>query len=181
MGPILKRVSIGVGLATLAVLGVGFLLPATYSVNRSLVIKAEAAHIHTFVNDLEQWPNWSPWVKDDPTIEVVLGEITAGVGAHQTWEGSRDSGEITFTRSDPAVGIGFHMALDHGKYLSTGTIEYTLLDGGTEVIWTMNGENSGNPIDRYFFLMMDPMTGPIFEDGLNRLKLLSETTTSPAE
>jgi len=181
MGPILKRIGIGVGLATLAVLSVGMLLPATYTVSRSIVINAEMAHIHTFVNDLEHWPDWTPWVKDDPTIVIEVGEITKGVGAHHDWQGDSGAGELTFTSSDPNVGIGYDMSFNEDKYLSTGVIAYKSTTGGTEVTWTMTGDNGRNPINRYFGLMMEPMTGPMFEDGLNRLKLVAEKVTAPTE
>ncbi|MFT5784263.1 MAG: hypothetical protein ACI9JE_001586 [Candidatus Krumholzibacteriia bacterium] len=181
MGPIIKRIGIGVGLATLVVLSVGMLLPATYTVSRSVVVNAEPAHIHTFVDDLAQWPNWTPWVKDDPTIEIEFGELTSGVGAHQAWDGDSGAGELTVTMSDPTTGVGYDMAFNEGKYLSKGTIEYKPGSDGTEVVWTMVGDNGRNPVSRYFGLMMDPMTGPMFEDGLNRLKLIAEKVTTPTE
>lgn len=180
MGPILKRIGIGIGLATLLVIVVGFMLPATYTVSRAVIINADPAHIHAFVGDLEQWPAWTPWIKADPTIEVTIGDNTSGVGAHQSWTGDSGGGELTFTRSDPARGIGYDMSFDGGKYRSQGTLEYNQAGSATEVTWVMQGDNGNNPFSRYFGLMMDPMVGPMFEDGLNRLKLVAETE-APAD
>jgi len=174
MGPIIKRVGIGVGLATLLVVAVGFMLPSSYTVSRSVIINADPSHIHTFVGDLAQWPEWTPWVKADPTIVVTRGDRTTGVGAHQDWTGDSGSGSLTFTRSDPAWGLAYDMSLDEGKYDSQATMTYWIDGETTEVIWMMTGDLGNNPFSRYFGLMMDPMIGPMFEEGLNRLKLVAE-------
>lgn len=174
MGPILKRVGIGVGAATLVVVIIGFILPSSYTISRTVTIEADAAHIHTFVGDLEQWGDWTPWVKADPTIVVTLGEKTTGVGAHQDWTGDSGSGALTFTRSDAAWGVAYDMSMDEGKYDSQSTMEYTASGATTDVAWIMTGDLGNNPFNRYFGLMMDPMIGPMFEEGLNRLKLLAE-------
>ncbi len=179
MMPIIKRIGIGVGLATLVVIGVAFLLPRTYAVSRTITATADVASIHALVGDLEQWPEWTPWVKSDPTIVVTFGNLTKGVGAHQSWTGDSGSGELTFTGSEPGSGITYDMNFDEGKYSSQGAIRYRAVGSATEIVWEMTGDNGYNPVSRYFGLMMDPMVGPMFEDGLNRLKLLVERT--PAE
>ena len=181
MGPILKRIGIGIGLATLLVVVIGFLLPATYTVTRTVTINASPDRIHAFVGDLEKWDDWTPWVQADPTIVVTIGDKATGVGAHQSWTGESGGGELTFTHSDAGQGIGYDMTSDEGKYSSQGTMGYRNAGGATEVVWAMTGDNGKNPFNRYFGLMMDPMVGPMFEDGLNRLKLAAETTTPVAE
>ncbi len=174
MGAIMKRVGLGVGLATLLVVVVGFILPSSYTVSRTVTINADPVHIHTFVGDLEQWPAWTPWVKADPTIVVTFGDKTTGVGAHQSWTGDGGGGELTFTRSDPTWGVAYDMSLGDGKYNTESTMEYIHDGGTTDVVWTMRGDLGHNPFNRYFGLMMGPMIGPMFEDGLNRLKLAAE-------
>jgi len=174
MGAIMKRVGIGVGLATLLVIVVGFMLPSTYVISRTVTINADSARIHALVGDLEQWPEWTPWAKADPTIVVTFGDKTTGVGAHQSWTGDSGGGELTFTRSDTTSGIAYDMSMDEGKHSSRGTMEYHPADGATEVVWGMTGDLGRNPFNRYFGLMMDPMVGPMFEEGLVRLKMVAE-------
>jgi len=174
MGPIMTRIGIGVGLATLVVVIVGFILPATYTVSRTVTIAADIERVHQFVGDLEQWDQWTPWVKADPTIVVTFGDKTTGVGAHQDWSGDSGNGALTFTRSDPAWGVAYDMSMEEGKHDSKATMEYTQNAGATEVAWVMIGELGNNPFNRYFGLMMDPLIGPMFEEGLNRLKLVAE-------
>ncbi len=45
---------------------------------------------------------------------------------------------------------------------------------GTRVTWTNEGDMGGNPVNRYFGLMMDRLVGPDFEAGLANLKGLAE-------
>ena len=174
MKPVLRLILIGVVLATLVVVAVGFLLPREYTVERRVTINAAPERIHALVGDLEAWPDWTPWAKSDQTMAITYGELRSGVGAHQSWSGDSGGGELTFTRSEPEWGIAYDMAFDGGKYPSRSTIVYNRAGSATEVVWTMVGDNGANPFNRYFGLMMDPMVGPMFEDGLNRLKLVAE-------
>ena len=103
---IFKRVGLGVGLATLLVIAVGLFLPRTYTIERSIVIAAPQNHIHELCGNLEEWPRWTPWFKADPGLEISLGNRTSGEGAAQSWQGKGSRGRLTFTRSDPAWGIG---------------------------------------------------------------------------
>ena len=180
MGPIIKRIGIGVGLATLVVVAVGFMLPSTFTVSRAVTINAEPARIHTLVGDLKEWPNWAPWAKADPSMVVTYGAATTGVGAHQSWVGDSGNGQLTFTRSEPDWGVAYDMTFDGEKHASRSTMTYLRAGSATEVVWVMTGDIGNNPFNRYFGLMMDPMIGPMFEDGLNRLKLESEKQ-GPAE
>ncbi|RKZ14527.1 hypothetical protein DRQ50_08830 [bacterium] len=176
---ILKRVGMGVGLATIMIIAVGLFLPRTYTIERSIVITATQQHIHDLCGDLEQWPRWTPWFKADPGIEITMGGLTSGEGAHQTWHGKGSRGELTFTRSDPDWGVGFDLRLNGGSTDAVCTMRYALVDSGVRVTWDMTGDAGYNLLDRFFGLMMDTVIGPMFDEGLTRLKLVAEE--APAE
>lgn len=159
---------------------VGLFLPSEYHVTRSVVIDAEREQIHTLVGDLKQWLEWDPWRDMDPTIETVYGETSSGVGAHQTWTGESGSGELTFTRCDPASGVVYDMAFDEGKYRSVGSMLYEPVAGGTKVTWDWKGDSGMNIVGRYLGLFMDGMVGPAFEAGLRQLKQKAEALEPPA-
>ena len=171
---ILKPILIGVVLASIVVVGVGLFLPAHYTVTRSVVIDAPTSKVHSYLSDLALWPTWAPWHTADPSLEVTLGTISRGIGANQTWLGDSGDGELVFTRCDPEWGIAFEMALDHGNQQAECTMLYTPVEGGTRVTWEMTGENGLNPFNRYFGLLMKPVFGPMFDEGLARLKLEAE-------
>jgi len=157
---------------------VGIFLPGEYFVTRSVTIEASPEQIHSFVGDLERWPEWTPWTELDPSIRTTVGETSSGVGARQTWTGESGTGELSFTEWDPRKGVAFDLSFDEGKYVSTSTLRYEKVDGGTRVTWDMQGENSG-VIGRYFGLMMDSMVGPSYERGLAKLKDIAERLPAP--
>jgi uncharacterized protein YndB with AHSA1/START domain len=155
-------------------LGIGFVLPADYHVERAVIIEAPTARVHALVGDLAQWDRWAPWKEADPTMVVTLGDVTAGVGAHQSWSGDSGSGELTVRSSDPEWGIEYDLDFDRGRYISVGALHYETVEGGTRVTWTMGGRMGANPVERWFGLLMDWLAGRDFRKGLDRLKAVAE-------
>ncbi len=153
---------------------VGLFLPSAYHVERETLIAASPEAVHAHVGDLAAWDAWTPWLEQDPTIEVTLGASTTGVGAHQSWTGESGSGQLTFTLCDPARGVAYDMDFNQGQYVSTGEIAYHPAEGGTRVVWAMDGDMGRNIIARYMGLVMDAWTGPMFENGLAKLKTVVE-------
>jgi hypothetical protein len=174
LGPILKRIGIGVGLATLLVIVVAMFLPRQYTVSRSVVIDAPLERVHELCSDLERWPSWTPWFRADPGMEITLGGITRGEGAHQSWRSKDGAGELTFTRCDPEWGVAFDLHFVNRGEDAVSTIRYDRTGGRTAVTWDMTGDTGWNPIARFMGIVMDPLFGPMFEDGLERLKLVAE-------
>ena len=172
--PILKRIAIGVVLATLLVIVVGLLLPSSYEVSRSVVIAAPQARVHEFCGNLKSWPLWTPWFTGDPDMTVQYGPTTTGEGAHWSWSGYNGNGELTFTRCDPAWGVAFEMFLNDHRQRTEGSLQYGTAPAGVEVVWTMAGEHGWNILSRYFGLSMDYLVGPMFEEGLEKLKAVVE-------
>lgn len=177
MGQILKLVGIGFGLAALVVVVVGFLLPSSFSITRTVVIEASPERVHEFVGDLEQWPRWTPWLRTDPSLVVTPGALTTGKGAHQSWQSKTGGGELTFTRCQPGWGVAFDMTLGKSKQLSACSLRYRAIAQGTELTWQLQGDSGLDIFGRYFNLMLDPLMGPMLDEGLARIKLLAEETT----
>ncbi len=174
MGPVMKLIGIGILAATLVVVIIGLFLPSEFSVQRELVINTTPERIHEFTSNLETWPEWTPWFKDDPTINITMGNITQGVGANQKWEAAKGGGELVVTRSEPNWGVAYDMDLSKGRPHSSYSMRYETLADSTKVIWQMNGDMGWNLPGRFFNLLMDPMVGPMFDDGLARLKMMAE-------
>lgn len=174
MGQVIKLVGIGVLAATLVVAIGGLLLPSEYTVQREVIIQTTPERIHEFANDLETWPQWTPWFKDDPSLQVTLGTVTRGVGANQQWEAKKGGGELTITRSDPNWGVAYNMNLSKGRPQSHCTMRYERMADSTRVVMEVNGDMGWNLMGRYFNLLMDPMVGPLFDDGLTKLKMIAE-------
>ncbi len=173
---ILKRVLQGLAVVIVLLLVIGLLLPKAYLVERSITIRTDVDKVHAQVGDLRSWPAWTPWLEADPTIRTTLGAKTGGVGAHQSWTGESGSGELTFTLCDAERGVGYEMAFIEGETRtpSTGGLYYRELPEGTEVTWRMEGEMEMPFVGGWFALLFDGMVGPMFEDGLAKLKAVCE-------
>jgi hypothetical protein len=171
---ILLRIGIGVIAATVLAAVIGLFLPSTFAVEKAVVIKAAPAQIHQFAGDLARWPAWTPWLNEDPDQVVTLSDLTSGAGARLNWTGGSGGGELVFTRSDPDWGIAYEMTFKERTYTATGSLEYHATAGSTQVVWKMTGDNGNNILARYFAGLMPSLIGPQFEEGLARLKLISE-------
>lgn len=150
---------------------VGLFLPTSYTVERSIVINATPSQIHEYVGDLKNWDSWEPWKEGDPTIVIMHGEKTKGVGASQSWVGESGDGALTFTKDSPTEGIAYDLVFDGGTYVCQSAMTYDPLeDGETKVTWTMSGDMGAPVIGGYFAMMMDSMVEEMFSKGLSNLK-----------
>ena len=171
MSKFFKALSIAFFVLILIVIIIGLFLPTNYSVNRSIMIDAKPAAIHEYVGDVKKWHEWEPWTEDDPTIVVTPGEKTSGIGATQSWVGKDGDGHLTLTSSSPARGIEYDLFFDNGKYECKSAIVYEPMEEGqTKVTWSMEGNMDKPMIGGYVALIMESMTGPKFERGLEKLK-----------
>jgi len=173
---ILKTILIAVGLLLLVLILASQFLPSKYHVERSVVIAAKAEAIYPWINNLKKWPEWSAWTTaKDPTLVYSYEGPEEGVGAISKWDAKKmGEGSMKVTASEPGKLVKFDLSFDHGKYLSTGTFTFEPDSGGTKVTWSMDGNVSRNPMDRFFSLMMDSMVGKDFEEGLGNLKKKAE-------
>lgn len=171
---IFKLIGLGFGLAALVVVVVGFLLPSGYTITRSVVVQAAPERVHAFAGNLDQWPRWTPWLRTDPSLVITQGALVAGEGAHQSWRSKTGGGEMTVTRSRADWGVAFDMTLGQDKGMSACSLLYRPLPEGTEVVWQMQGDSGLDIFGRYFNLLLDPLMGPMMDEGLARLKMLAE-------
>ncbi|MBX2841356.1 MAG: SRPBCC family protein [Flammeovirgaceae bacterium] len=162
---------IGIILASLVLLFViiGFALPKDYGMERSIKIDAPVSQVYAQVNDFKNWENWSPFYKADPTMKLSYGSVTAGTGATYSWE-SEDSGEgeqsITACETNKSIDTYLDFkeqgeAYGHWDFEEKGNV--------TLVTWSFRGEADGL-MEKWMGVLMGAFLGPIFEDGLNRLK-----------
>ncbi len=176
---VLKWMGIIFGVLLVLFVGVGLLLSKKYEVSRSVTVAADKARVHTFVDDLEKWPLWEPWREMDATIKVTLGPKTSGVGARQSWSGNSGDGSLTFMSSSPEKGIAYDLHFEKGKYKCVGSMRYESQGDKTKVTWAMVGENPIPVVGGYMAVLMDSMVGPMFENGLNKLKAEAEKADEP--
>jgi hypothetical protein len=172
---ILKTIFSIIIVLIVVVVVLGLFLPTSYTVERSIVINASPSQIHKYVGDLNNWNTWEPWREEDPTIVIMHGEKTKGVGASQSWVGECGDGALTFTKDSPTEGIAYDLVFDDGTYVSQSAMTYDPLeDEETKVTWTMSGDMGTPVIGGYFAIIMDAMVGRTFDKGLSNLKSIVE-------
>ena len=169
---IVKRVAIGLGVVVALFVVIGFLLPGTYHVERSVVVNGPADAIYTHISTLRHWPEWTAWtLKKYPDMKIDFKGPEDTVGAQYTWTGEQSgAGKLTLTSADPNKGIGYDLDFENGQYLSTGMIVLEPTGEQVKVTWSNDGNLGMNPVNRYFGLLMDSFMGPDFEEGLSNLK-----------
>ena len=80
---LLKTLIVVLIVLIIAFVVIGLMLPTNFLVSRSIVIDAPASKIHSNLNDLNKWPEWSPWEENDPNLEVTM-EISPPVSVQRS-------------------------------------------------------------------------------------------------
>lgn len=147
-----------------------------YRVSRSTSIAADPALVHRLVNDLREWQAWSPWEGLDPDLERSYSGPPAGVGAQYAWSGNRRAGRgsMEVTGSTPER---VDVTLTFLKpFRSTSAVTFALdsVGEGTDVTWSMTGEQKGVAAAFGKVVPMDRLIGKDFERGLAQLKAVAE-------
>ena len=67
----LKKLILTVVILAVVLVVTGFLLRTDFKVARKVIIQADVAKVHELVGELRNWPKWTPWQEDDPTIVKI--------------------------------------------------------------------------------------------------------------
>jgi len=173
----LKKVLIGVGVVLVGLLGLIATRPATFLVERSVVVAAPAAAIFPLVNDYQARGVWYPWDKLDPAQKKTFSTPSFGAGSSYSWSGNDEvgKGKQTMTASVDNTRIEENLEFIE-PFPSTAKVTFTFAekDGSTSVTWGMGGDNTFMGKAMSLVASMDSMIGKDFESGLAALKTESE-------
>jgi hypothetical protein len=173
----LKKIAIGILAVVVIILGLAMAQPNSFSVSRSIVIKAPAEKIYPLISDFHQWGGWSPWEHLDPNMKRTFTGAASGAGAVYSWEGNDAVGagrmEITGAQAPSKVDIKLDFLKPIASQNST-VFELKAEGDATRVVWTMSGPSSFMTKLMGVFLSMDKMIGPDFEKGLASMKAAAE-------
>jgi len=153
----------------------------TYTVERSITIAADPAHVYAQVVDFHRWTAWSPWEGLDPAMQRTYSGPEQGVGSAYTWKGNRKAGEgrMEIVAADEPGSIEVALAfLKPFKSTSRTTFAFVPEDGGTRVTWSMTGPMTWMTKVMGVFTSMDKLVGPDFEKGLAQLRTISEAPSA---
>ena len=173
----LKIIGIAVAVIVIGVLIAAATKPDAFTITRKGSIKAPPEKVFGFLNDFKQWAAWSPWEKKDPAMKRIMGAATSGKGATYGWEGNKDVGvgNMEIAESTPSSKLTIKLNFEK-PFKANNIVNFTLapVADGTEVTWTMEGQNNFIAKIMQVFMDMDKMVGPDFEAGLANLKAAAE-------
>ena len=164
-------------LAVAAILIMGAMQSAAFSVVREADIKATPAKVFAQINDFHNWSAWSPWEKMDPDLKRTFTGAASGVGSKYAWIGNKKVGEgnmeITHSEASKRMQLDLHFIK---PFQADNVTEFTLVPatGGTHVKWEMRGNKPFMMRVMSIFMDMDKIVGKDFEAGLSNLKSIVE-------
>lgn len=171
---IIKKIVVALIVLIVVLAGIGFMLPSAFKVERSVTIAAPADVVFDQVNDLKKNEAWSPWMKNDPSLQISYSGPEAGKGATSSWTSKKSgNGSQTITESVPGKSIATFLDF-HEMGTAQGAWTFSEEGGNTKVTQSMSGDAGKNPFKHLMNLAMDKMLGKYFEQGLNSLKDVSE-------
>ena len=164
-----------IGSIVLLIVVAGFMIPSTFSVQRSIEINAAPKKVYDLIVEPKRWKDWSVWTRRDPDMRITYSGPPFGMGAKWSWVSkSEGTGTMEFTRVEPDRVVEYSLSFPEYNMRSTGALRLEPSGNATRVTWSNTGDVGGNPIKHYLAMMMDRMVGPDFEGGLANLKVLAE-------
>jgi uncharacterized protein YndB with AHSA1/START domain len=169
----LSRVSLAIAVFLLA----GFLYvesrPKGYQIARSLAVQATPELVYGQLEDLRQFPHWSPWDGRDPNLQRTFEGPPRGPGARMHWQGNRQmgTGTLTITQATPPSALRYLMMLER-PWQATIENDFRIVPApaGSTVTWTVSGELGFWAKLFRLFDHPDERVGNDLETGLAKLK-----------
>jgi hypothetical protein len=164
-----------IGLVALILL-IAALLPGTYNVEKSTIIKRSPSQVMDKVGDLNFYSQWNPWQQSDPTAKATITGTPKTSGHKYAWEGKKVGvGALTLNSIDNKH---IHFLLEFFKPFKSKAKDNWMFeswgDGGeTKVTWQNSGEFPW-PIARLMGPMITKQLHQQFVAGLSNLKKMCE-------
>ncbi len=160
-----------------AVFGIASTRPDTYHVERSTEIAAPPGVVHALLEDLQRFPEWSPFQKYDSNMKIDYSGPPTGVGASYHWVGNKDAGEGRMTITASSHPTLVEEKLEFIKpFASTANVRFSIVPEGmgSRVTWAIDGKADLMSKVMSLFVSMDSMLGKDFVEGLANLKRVAE-------
>jgi uncharacterized protein YndB with AHSA1/START domain len=173
----MKKFAMIVVAVLVAIVALAATKPDTFTVKRSVSIKAPPEKVAAMITDFHQWKSWSPWENLDPAMKRTFTGAQSGKGAVYEWEGNKEVGKGRMEITDASAPARTVIKLDFLQPMEAHSItEFTLAPQGGEtlVTWNMSGPMLFISKIMSVFTSMDAMIGKDFEKGLSNMKTVAE-------
>lgn len=168
---ILKILGLSLLVIVLLIALLSFILPTSFSVERSITIDAPKGLVTDQVAKFRNFHAWSPWSPKDPKMEITIEGPDGEVGSIYTWKGETagEGSQEIVGKTDERIDI----ELIFIKPFATKNMTFYLIDenpGSTTVTWGMEGSTPRPYNVMGLFMNMEEMVGNDYEQGLVNLK-----------
>ncbi len=146
--------------------------PNEFSFSRSKVIKAPISVVFNQVDDLKNWPRFSPWIEKDLDASLTFGNTTKGINANYAWKGIViGEGSMKTSSVENNKSITQHITfVKPFKAESNIKWHFENTNEGTKVTWNMNGKQDFKAkLYSVFAGSFEENTVPFFDRGLFKL------------
>jgi len=172
------RILAGGALLLFVFLGVGFLLPGTWSAERTATLDAPPEAVFPLLDAPGAWRRWTEW----PDSGLVAEGPERGVGARLVWdEVELGDGSFEIVAVEPLRAVRYRVQVEGGSMHTDGTFRLEAVEGGSRVTWREEGDFGRNPLMGYWARLMSRAQGRELEKALTRLSALTRTTAVPAD
>ena len=172
----LLKVAAALAVLIAVVMAVAATRPDSFEVQRSVSIHATPEKIFPLLNDLHHWADWNPQARL-PSVRIGYSGSPSGVGAIADWEGPGQAGKVHLTVAESSPSTQVAVNGDWERPFRTHNRNQFILTpsaDGTTVTYTLQGTSVFPMKVMSLFTSFDRMIGPHLDEGLNKLKEISE-------
>ena len=153
----------------LAFLAIGYLLPADWEAEASVLLPVSAERVFELLDSPEGWQRWTAW----PDSGLVRAGPAHGPGAMMAWRDQElGSGSFRIVESVPAQRVAYEVQVGEGSMRADGTITLASEREGVRITWRETGDLGRNPLMGYWALSMDRAQSAELVKSLDRLAAL---------
>jgi len=168
----LKSILLIILIIIVSAFGIGYLLPRTALVTRSMLVHGSTDQVFDQINVIKNWENWSPWSHLNGQANIKYSGPEEGSKASFAWISQSDKiggGQISIINSYPYDSVIFSLNFgDRGNAL--GKFLFTKSGNETLVTMTMSSDLGNNPVNRYLGLFLNRFAGNDFDKSLMNLQ-----------
>jgi len=136
--------------------------------------------IFPYLNNLQKWSSWTSLnANKDYSLEQQFSGSNQGIGSELSYHGSKlGKGKIKIVDNELDDHVSFSLLINN-RFNTAGNIKIVSeSETNSEVIITLDGNVGFHLPNRYIILMMNNIAGSLFEESLNRLKMVVEAKKS---
>lgn len=156
---------------------IGFLLPSSFHVERSIEVKKVPSAIFPYLNNIQRWHQWTSLNEEkDFSLELSYFGPRQGIGSGMEYSGDKlGAGRIEIIDNELDQRVNFSLLLNK-RIGSQGQILVEAINETSSLVTiSLDGDVGFHLPNRYIILFMDNISGALFNDSLKQLKSMIES------